>query len=276
MLTVTVKTANKSLPLISIITIVFNGEKYIKECINSVEYQKNNSIEYIIVDGKSTDNTLAIVHQHKNIVDVLISEKDRGISDAFNKGIALAKGELIGILNSDDFYTDSCLKEVTSFYLKNSKKPGIYYGNIRYFDEDSSHIRISDLSSVWKYTSIYHPSVFVSKTIYEEIGGFSEGFKYTMDAEFLHRAISKGIPFFHINKCLSNFRTTGASDVNFKETYEEFFRSVALHGNYNLKTRLWHCWLLFKKTLSRTWLGSFFYKRKHLITPLLSGKIRKG
>lgn len=263
-------------PIVSIITIVFNGERYIEECINSIRRQKNEYIEYIIIDGGSTDSTLAIIEENKNVVDVLVSEKDRGISDAFNKGIALAKGALIGILNSDDSYTENCVSDVVSFYKSNSKQKGIYYGDIRYFDETSSHVRISDYSSIWKYTSIYHPSVFVSKAVYEEIGGFSEGFRYTMDAEFMHRAISRNVPFFHIPKCLSNFRTTGTSDVNYRKTYEEFFRSVAMYNDQGLKTKFWHFWVVFKKDVSRTLLGSYFYKRKYLIAPLLSGKIRKG
>ncbi len=264
------------LPLISIITIVFNGEHYLQECINSIKKQAYSNIEYIIIDGKSTDNTLKIIEQNRDVVNVLVSEKDRGISDAFNKGIALAKGELIGILNSDDFYTDNCIAEVVDYYLANLKKPGIYYGNIRYFDDDSSHIRISEYSSIWKYMSIYHPSVFVSKKVYEEIGVFSEEYKYTMDAELLHRAIAKKVSFYHIDKWLSNFRTVGTSDVNYKKTYKEFFKSVAKYNNRGIKTQFWYFWALFKKDISRTKIGTYFYNRKHLISALLSGKIKKG
>ncbi len=268
--------SNSESILISIITIVYNGEKYIEECVNSIKNQKKENIEYIIIDGGSTDGTLDIIRNHPDGVDVLISEKDRGISDAFNKGIALAKGELIGLLNSDDYYSETCVNDVIAFYIANSKKKGIYFGDIRYFDETSSHVRISDYNSIWKYTSIYHPSVFVSKAVYEEIGGFSEGFRYTMDAEFMHRAISRNVPFFHIPKCLSNFRTTGTSDVNYRKTYDEFYRSVAMYNDQGLRTKFWHFWVVFKKDISRTPLGSYFYKRKHLIAPLLSGKIRKG
>lgn len=264
------------LPLITIITIIYNGGQYLQECISSIKKQAYINIEYIIIDGKSTDNTLKIIEQNRDVVNILVSEKDRGISDAFNKGIALAKGELIGILNSDDFYTDNCVTDVVDFFIKNQMKSGIYYGNIRYFDDDSSHIRISDYSSIWKYMSIYHPSVFVSKKVYEDIGGFSEEFKYTMDAELIHRAISKNTPFFHIDKCLSNFRTVGTSDVNYKKTYKEFFKSVSKYNDQGMNTHFWYFWALFKKDISRTWIGRYFYKRKHLISPLLSGKIQRG
>jgi glycosyltransferase involved in cell wall biosynthesis len=269
-------TNNAIPPLISVITIVYNGEKYIRQCIEAIKRQNYTKIEYIIIDAKSTDSTLAIIDEYKEVVSVLVSEKDRGISDAFNKGIALAKGEIVGIINSDDFYTDGCISDVADFYMKNNCLPGIYYGDIRYFDENSSHVRTSDFENIWKYMSIYHPSVFVSAEVYKNIGGFSEDFKYTMDAEFLHRAISKNIQFFHINKCLSNFRTVGTSDVNYKKTYQEFFKSVTKFKGSSLKINLWHAWLVFKKDMSNTSLGQFFYKRKHLIAPLLSGKIKKG
>ena len=115
------------LPLITIITIVYNGEQYLQECISSIKKQAYTNIEYIIIDGKSTDNTLKIIEQNRDVVNILVSEKDRGISDAFNKGIALAKGELIGILNSDDFYTDNCVTDVVDFFIENQMKSGILW-----------------------------------------------------------------------------------------------------------------------------------------------------
>ena len=271
----TIKENENDKPLISIITIVYNGEKYIEDCLKAIKNQTYKNIQYIIIDAKSTDRTLKIIDQYKFIVDTLVSEKDRGISDAFNKGIKLAKGELIGIINSDDYYAEDCIQNVIDFYKANLKLKGIYYGDIRYFDENSSHIRISEMDNIWRYTSIYHPSVFVCKSIYEEIGGFSEEFKYTMDVEFIHRAISRGVSFFHINKCLSNFRTVGASDVNYKKTYKEFFTSVEKYKGKSIKSQLWHQWLLLKKDLSNTLIGKYFYNRKHLIAPFLSGKIKK-
>tara|TARA_B100000900_G_C20471490_1_gene671584 strand:+ start:119 stop:865 length:747 start_codon:yes stop_codon:yes gene_type:complete len=104
--------------LISIITVVKNNEKTIERCINSVLNQKYKKIEYIIIDGNSKDNTLAIINKYKDKISVILSEKDKGIWDAMNKGISLAKGNIIGFLNSDDFYFSDALEVVNNYFIK--------------------------------------------------------------------------------------------------------------------------------------------------------------
>jgi len=271
-----IEDTEKHAPLVSIITIVYNGEKYIEQCLKSIRNQTYHNIEYIVIDGKSKDNTLAILDNHKDLIDVMVSEKDRGISDAFNKGVARATGDIIGILNSDDYFNDDTLQDVVNFYIDNDKKNGIYYGNIRYFNDDTSYTRISDLSRIWKYMSLNHPSMFVTKDVYEKIGGFSETLKYVMDAEFIHRALKNKISFFYIDKSLSNFRLEGASDVNYKAMNKEFYQSVRKYNNQGMVTEFWYLWSLLKRNIAQTQLGRFFYKRKHLIAPLLAGKIKKA
>ena len=155
-------------PLVSIITIIYNGDKYLKKCMDSIKNQSYKNIEYIIIDGGSTDNSLNIVKSYGELVNVLVSEKDRGISDAFNKGIARATGKIIGILNSDDYFNDDTIEKVVSFYNSENQESGIYFGDIRYFDDTMSYIRISDLSKMWKYMSLNHPSVFVTSDVYKK------------------------------------------------------------------------------------------------------------
>ncbi|MEO7216482.1 glycosyltransferase family 2 protein [Mucilaginibacter sp.] len=263
-------------PLVSIITIVYNGERFLNKCIDSIKDQSYKNIEYIVIDGGSKDGTIDIVKTYGDLVKVLVSEKDEGISDAFNKGIDKATGEIIGILNSDDFFYPDTIETVVDFYNNNEQKKGIYFGDIRYFDDDMSYIRISDLSKMWKYMSLNHPSVFVTSNVYKEIGTFSKEYKYTMDVEFLHRALSKSVPFFYINKSLANFRLEGTSDLHYKDMYKEFYKSVQKYNDQGLSTRFWYRWSVFKKDVAQTSIGKFFYKRKHLLTPLLSGKIAKG
>ncbi len=102
--------------LISIITVVKNGEQNIKKCIQSVLMQKHKNIEYIIIDGNSSDNTMSIINEFRNKISVVLSESDKGIWDAMNKGIKLAKGDIIGFLNSDDFYYENSLQIVNSYF----------------------------------------------------------------------------------------------------------------------------------------------------------------
>lgn len=267
---------NNPTPLVSIVTIVYNCEAYIEECLKSIEGQTYKNIEYIIIDGKSKDNTLQIVDKYKHIVSQLVSEKDNGISDAFNKGIARANGEIIAILNADDFFYPTTIADVVDEYIKNDRKSGIYYGDIRYFDEHMSYIRVSEIKKIWRYMSLNHPSMFVTADVYKKIGAFSEEYRYVMDAEFIHRALYNKIPFFYIKKSLANFRLGGTSDVNYKKVYKEFYKSASTYRKNTLKYSFWYNWLVFKKDVSKTSIGSFFYKRKHLISFLLSGKIAKG
>ena len=107
------KSNSKMKPLISIITVVLNNEKYLQECIDSLNIQKYINYEHIIIDGGSTDNTIKIIKKNEDKIDFWISEKDKGIYDAFNKGMSLAKGEYLGFLNSDDiFYSENTLNYV--------------------------------------------------------------------------------------------------------------------------------------------------------------------
>ena len=104
--------------LISIITVVKNGEQNIKKCIESVLSQKYKNVEYIIIDGNSSDYTMSIINEFRNKISVVLSESDKGIWDAMNKGIKLAKGDIIGFLNSDDFYYENSLQIVNSYFNK--------------------------------------------------------------------------------------------------------------------------------------------------------------
>ena len=113
---------NKNLnPLISIITVVKNNEKYLEETIQSIINQKFKNFEYIIIDGKSSDRTLEIIKKYNTEIDYWISEDDKGIYDAFNKGINIANGELIGFVNSDDVLTPNALEILNNYYLKVKK-----------------------------------------------------------------------------------------------------------------------------------------------------------
>ena len=124
-------------PLVSIITASLNSERTIEQTIQSVLNQTYKNIQYIIIDGLSTDRTNDIVAKYRKEIDIHISEKDNGLYHAFNKGISLAKGEIIGILNSDDFYdTNSINKVVSAYEIYGDKR--IYFGNEGLIDEKSN------------------------------------------------------------------------------------------------------------------------------------------
>ena len=108
-------------PLISVITVVKNNEKFIEETIKSVLNQSYKNYEFIVIDGASNDDTLKIIKNYKNDINIFVSEKDKGIYDAFNKGLKLATGDLIGFVNSDDVLTENALETLSAYYHKYPK-----------------------------------------------------------------------------------------------------------------------------------------------------------
>ena len=120
----------KVLPKISVITVVLNNKNTIEETINSVLNQKYSNLEYIIIDGGSTDGTLEIINKYKEQIYYFKSEKDLGIYDAFNKGLKIASGDLIGFINSDDIYTENCFKILNEYYLEHPNKD-FFFGAVK-------------------------------------------------------------------------------------------------------------------------------------------------
>lgn len=209
-------------PLISIITVVFNGEKYLEQTIQSVINQTYDNVEYIIIDGGSTDGTLDIIIKYEGMVDYWVSEGDEGISDAFNKGIELCTGEMIGIINADDWYEINSVKIIVSSFLKFGI--GIYYGRISFWKNDKPLYTRSANSKKLKYEmSLNHPSVFIHIENYKKIGHFNTSYKLAMDYDLLLRGITNKLNFFYIDDVISNMRYGGVSNTTrTKSIYEEF------------------------------------------------------
>lgn len=218
---------------ISIITITYNSEKTIRDTLDSIQNQKYDNLEYIIVDGGSTDNTLSIVNEYSKIVSTVISEKDNGISDAMNKGIRLATGDLIGIIHSDDMLVENALKMLNSSWDGQSS---VYYGNVIVCNEtgEKTHILKSskDLSKMPYQFCLVHPATFVTKKCYEENGVFDLKYKCSMDYELFLRFYKAGEKFKYINKSLAIYRTGGTNQKYRRKTIDEVCNiSIAYGGN---------------------------------------------
>lgn len=214
---------------ISIITVVFNGENSLEDCIKSVKSQKYENIEYLIIDGKSTDNTLNIINKYKNSIDVFISEQDNGIYDAMNKGIRLASGEIIGILNSDDLYqNENVICEIMNQFSQNSSLD-IVYGDLVYVKNDN----INEVVRNWKslnYEKYFfekgnvppHPTLFLKKMVYEEVGLFDLQFKLAADYELMLRIFKKyNFQSKYINKILVRMRLGGTTNKNIMNIFNQ-------------------------------------------------------
>lgn len=202
---------------ITIITISYNAEFTIEDTIKSVEMQHYNNLEYIIVDAMSTDHTLDIVSQYKHIVTKIICEKDRGISDAFNKGISNATGELIGIINADDILCKGALEKIAKAYEANID---VYRCNIYKWNPDKNLmlevIPSMDLIPRGQKIIVAHPGTFVNRKAYSFYGNYDINCKTMMDYELLIRFAREGANIKYIPEYVACFRIGGITTNNKK------------------------------------------------------------
>lgn len=199
-------------PLVSVITPSYNQGKFIRETIESVLSQDYPNIEYIVVDGGSTDDTLAILREY-SLVDAriqFISEKDRGQSHAINKGLALAKGEIIGWLNSDDTYLPGAIRTAVEA-LQTQPDWAMVYGKAYTIDEKSRiqsdyYVAPANYKLLFDGCMICQPAAFIRKNVFREVEGVDETLHFCMDYDLWIR-IAKKHPIGFIQKCLANART---------------------------------------------------------------------
>lgn len=180
---------------ISIITVCYNSALTIEKTIQSVVNQTYKDIEYIVVDGKSTDTTLEIVGKYKDTVTHLVSEPDKGLYDAMNKGIALATGDYVGIINSDDtFHSNTVIEEVADFLTQNKVDASI--GNIIQHNEAGETKRVYKSDS-WTPEKLKigfmppHPSIFFKRELFDKFGYYHLDFKIAADYELIIRFFLK-------------------------------------------------------------------------------------
>ncbi len=224
---------------ISVITAVYNDAETIEDTITSVAGQTYPNVEHIIVDGMSTDNTLSIVDRHRSDIAVVISEKDSGIYDAMNKGIAAATGDVVGILNADDMYEhDQVLARVAEIF--SDPEIDACYANLVYVDR-------KDLTKIVRYWTSRpftpglcfkgwlpaHPTFFVKKTVYDQCGGFDLDYKIQSDFELtlrlfeLHRIRSTYVPEIWVRMRMGG--TTNKSLMNIIKGNLESYRACKKH-----------------------------------------------
>ncbi len=225
---------------VSIITVCFNSASTVRDTVESVIAQTHPDIEYIVVDGASTDDTLKVLDHYRPHIATLVSERDRGIYDAMNKGIALATGDVIGMINSDDFYAsgDSIAKVVTA--LEDDRLEGCF-GDLCYVDQQDTG-RIVRYWRAGEYRPgafAYgwcppHPTFFVRRRVYERLGQFDQQYKIAADVELMMRFLEVGhIPVAYIPAVLVNMRlggTTNKSLRNVVHQNREVLSALRLHG----------------------------------------------
>ncbi|MDR2080560.1 MAG: glycosyltransferase [Campylobacteraceae bacterium] len=215
------KTVNRNY-LVSIITIVFNGANYIEDTILSVLNQTYKNIEYIIIDGSSTDGTIDIIKKYENKINFWISEKDNGIYDAMNKGTLKARGKWLNYMNSGDrFYKNTTIEDVSK-ELNKAGNIAVIYGNTEIvFDKYNKYIRYAKSSGHKYHHQFIHQSSFIRHDIAMKYL-YDTKFKIAGDTDFFTKIYNKGYEFVKIDNIISVFSISGiSSDLNLKMYLEE-------------------------------------------------------
>jgi glycosyltransferase involved in cell wall biosynthesis len=204
---------------VSIVTVSYNSASTIKDTIDSVASQTYDNIEYIVVDGNSKDGTVDIVTSYSKVIDKVVSEPDKGIYDAMNKGIRLATGDIIGILNSDDFYETTTVIEDIVKHFKNNKSADMVFGDVVFVEPNnlkkvvryysSEKFKCSKLRLGWMPP---HPATFIRKSVYDQYGLYKLGYKISADYEMFVRLLMVAkLSFSRIDKIIVRMRSGGAS-----------------------------------------------------------------
>lgn len=259
----------KDLPLISIITVVYNGVAHLEKTILSVLNQSYPNIEYIIIDGGSTDGTLDIIRRYENRLSYWVSKPDKGIYDAMNKGIALATGEVIGLLNAGDWYLEGAIQLLAS---QIQTEPSIYYGDAFIFYPDLNQQRLAkaNLSGLRYHMSICHQATFVATRIYQQLGSYKTKYRLAADYDFLSRCYHKNVTFKYLKKTVTLFTNGGASDRDII-LYKRECLSIAKQPYFSIVDRL----RMLKKFFIEITL-SFGYKAlKKMLGSNLSAVLRR-
>lgn len=234
---------------ISLITVSFNSSKTIKRTIDSVINQDYSGIEYIIIDGGSNDGTLDIINTYKDRISYFVSERDNGIYDAMNKGIAAATGEIVGILNSDDSYVDHRVVSDVINQIENTGCDAVY-GDLIYVDPRTGKIVRKWQSGGYKRGMFKkgwmppHPTFFVKKRMYEQYGGYNTSLKSSADYELMLRFIHKyRISLTYLPRTLVRMTAGGVSNASLGNRIRANREDGLAWSLNNLKRPFYTTWL---------------------------------
>jgi glycosyltransferase involved in cell wall biosynthesis len=228
---------------ISLITVTFNAESTISRCIESVTGQTFKNFEYIIIDGSSTDNTKNIIEKNISHIDTFVSEPDKGIYDAINKGIALASGNIIGILNADDFFANKYVLELIN-EIFNKRGADIVYGDLDYINNSGKVIRkwrsgdYKPKKLKWGWMPP-HPTFYCRRDLYQQKGAYSLDYGTAADYELILRFLNRGnLKVCYINEVLIKMQIGGASNKSFNNRVKGLFFDLKAMKHNQLKAPL--------------------------------------
>ena len=226
---------------ISLITVCYNAEKTIEKTIQSVLEQDYNDLEFIVIDGLSKDGTMEIVKKYSNKISIVKSEKDKGMYDGINKGIALATGDIIGILNADDVFASDTILSKIAFEFKNKPNIDVLFGDIAFVNEQGSQIRYYSSAKwhpgrfIWGFMPA-HPTFYCKRNKFIEFGGYRTDFDIAADYELLIRYLKiNNLSYTYLPLLMVKMNLGGKSTKNFLSTLkinQEIKKACQLNGLY--------------------------------------------
>lgn len=249
---------NKPLPRISVITVVKNGKEFIRQTITSVVEQTYLNKEYIVVDGASTDGTVEIIKSFDSKIAKWISEKDRGIADAFNKGLAHATGDYILILNADDALAAPDILETVSREIISSDFPAMLYGDYNILNRRAGTIQsrgsVDFIPQKLRYGLVLpHPCLFTSRRYFEKYGNFDTSFRIAMDYEWMLRGALKE-RIIHVPILITNIRDGGISTRDQARVTKEIILALRKNGYFSGKLSEYRTRAYFLLRAASRWL----------------------
>ncbi|MBI5231277.1 MAG: glycosyltransferase [Coriobacteriales bacterium] len=227
----------QSQPLVSVVTVCLNAEAHIGRAMRSVLDQTYSRIEYVVVDGQSTDGTLGVVEEFAGRFGARlkwISEPDKGLYDAMNKGVAMATGELVGILNADDYYEPDAVERAVATWRANPSA-GVVYGDDRTFAADGTtklrptraEITLADMR---RDHIVHHHASFVTRGTYDRVGAYDISHPIAADYDFFLRCLEAGVEFARVDGVITNFSLEGVSHHNIRRTDYDATTVRIAHG----------------------------------------------
>ncbi|MCP3964754.1 MAG: glycosyltransferase [Lentisphaerae bacterium] len=214
---------------ISIVTICYNSAAHLEQAMHSVLEQDYDNFEYIVIDGGSTDGSVDIIRKYQDRLAYWVSEPDGGIYDAMNKGIVKASGDIVGMINSDDYYLPGAFQKVASAFQGKDLDNHIFWGDVQY--EIQGNVKGFRPENVTMGAFAPHPSMFCPKYIYDKIGLYDTSFKLLGDYDFMYRAVNKfDIKPIYLPEKISFFREGGLADSNVLQCLKDELKVKLKYG----------------------------------------------
>ncbi|WP_020533563.1 glycosyltransferase family 2 protein [Flexithrix dorotheae] len=236
----------ESKPKVTIITVVYNEAENVEKTINSVLNQTYSNLEYLVIDGGSTDGSNDVIKKYEGKIDYWQSEKDQGVFDAMNKGVKKATGDYINFMNAgDSFFNEKVIEEV---FRSDHRFADFIYGDHQVIHETFiKEKKALPLSQLWKHMIFSHQSLFVKTHLLQE-NPFDLSFKIAADFNFIFNSYIAGRTFYNTGLKIAKYAAGGQSEMEVIKAYRENWKIVRQHEK-RIKVRLFHFQLIFKQSI---------------------------